>query len=597
LSDKDVQESLRDKRDLHKRYCSMKAYFKVCFIYPRSLFVDSIHGMIMQISKLRIHSRPFIVLLIAMLGVFGMRGAAGAGAVYYVDDDAALGGDGRSWGTSYKYLQDALYDSALTYGDTIRVAAGTYMSDKDEGGNVTLADRTATFQLVNGVELHGGYAGIPGANPDEANVDTYVSILSGDLADDDEPNFVNYSENSYHAVTGSGTDPNTILDGFTISGGNANGDGINSQGGGMFNENGSPTVTNCTFTENTSIAFGGGMYNYYLSSPTVTHCIFRDNHADEYGGGMDNDAYCSPTVTACTFSGNTSTNGGGIDNYFYCNPMVTDCTFSNNSATIGGGMTNWSSSPMVTQCTFTGNSATESGGGIYNNGSSPTVTRCTFSGNVATLTGGGMYNYNGSPIVTNCTFSMNTTSQYGGGIYNHGDSYPVITNCILWGNTAPTGAEIYNYDETSVPTVNYSDIQGGWEGTGNLDSAPFFTDPNDGDWHLKSEAGRWDCLIQSWVPDSVTSPCIDAGNPAYDWAEEVCPNGGRINIGAYGGTAQASHSMPDFNYDAIINLIDYSYLANKWLTENDIQKEDLDCNGIVDMVDLKILLDNYLWGL
>jgi predicted outer membrane repeat protein len=551
--------------------------------------------MFMHIIKLVVQRRLFIGLLIAMLYAFYVHGAAGA--VYYVDDDAAWGGDGRSWATAYKYLQDALYDSALGYGDTIRVAAGTYTPDKDERGIVISSDPNATFQLVNGVELYGGYAGVSGEDPNERNPDTYVSVLSGDLAGNDGSNFVNYAENSFHVVTGSGTEPNTLLDGFTISGGNATGDDLDSQGAGMLNFNGSPTVTNCIFTENTSIDIGGGMYNYYYSSPTVTYCIFKDNHADKYGGGMDNDAYCSPTVIACTFNGNTSTNGGGIDNYFYCNPTVTDCTFSNNSATIGGGMSNWSSSPMVTKCTFIGNMSAESGGGIYNNASGPTLTNCIFVGNTVTLTGGGMYNYNSSPIVNNCTFSRNTASQYGGGIYNRGDSYPVITNVILWDNTAPTGAEIYNYSETSIPTVNYSDVQGSWEGAGNLDSDPLFADPGTGDFHLKSEAGRWDPATQAWVLDAVTSPCIDAGNPASDWAEEVCPNGVRINMGAYGGTAQASHSMPDFNYDAIINLVDYSRLANKWLAENDIQNVDLDCNGIVDMIDLKILLDNYLWGL
>jgi len=389
LSDKSVPELPRDKLDLHSR-----AYV---FLYSCSIFVDPIYGMITQISKLRVQRRLFIVFLIVMLCAFYVRGAAGA--VYYVDDNAALGGDGRSWETSYKYIQDALYDSALTNGDTIRVAAGTYTSDKDEGGNVTLTDRPATFQLVNGVELYGGYAGVPGANPNERAPDTYVSVLSGDLAGNDEPDFVNYSENSYHVVTGSGTDATAVLDGFTISGGNANGDGFNRHGGGIFNDNGSPTVTNCTFTENTSIAFGGGMYNFNYSSPTVTHCIFKDNHADDYGGGMENDFYCSPTVTDCTFSGNTSTNGGGIDNFIDCNSTVTDCTFNNNSATNGGGMSSWGSSPIVTKCTFRGNIATESGGGIYDNGSSPTVTNCIFSGNMATLSGGGMYNYNGSPTV------------------------------------------------------------------------------------------------------------------------------------------------------------------------------------------------------
>ncbi len=482
-----------------------------------------------------------------MLGLYSVHGAAGA--VFYVDDDADLGGDGSSWETAYKYLQDALYDSALTGGDTIRVAAGTYTPDKDEGGNVTHTDRTATFQLVNGVELYGGYAGVPGPNPDKRDPNTYVSILSGDLAGEDEPNFVNYSENSYHVVNGSNTDSTAVLDGFTISSGNANGDETNRLGGGMFNDNGSPVVTNCSFTKNTTTDFGGGMYNYY-SSPTVTNCIFKDNHSGDYGGGIENDFYCSPMVTACTFSNNTAPNGGGIDNFINCNPTVIDCTFNNNSATIGAGMANWGSNPTVTECIFTGNSATDSGGGLYDNDSSPTVTNCIINDNIATLDGGGMYNYrDASPILTNCTFSGNVSGQYGGGIYNHGDSSPVIVSCILWGDTAPLGAEIYNHDVTSVPAVNYSDVQGGWEGTGNLDSDPRFADPENGDFHLKSKAGRWVPATRSWILDPVTSPAIDRGDPAGAWSNEPSPNGGRINLGVYGGTTEASKSdMTVTNY-------------------------------------------------
>jgi hypothetical protein len=90
--------------------------------------------------------------------------------------------------------------------------------------------------------------------------------------------------------------------------------------------------------------------------------------------------------------------------------------------------------------------------------------------------------------------------------------------------------------------VRYNDIQGGWEGEGNLDKDPLFADPDADDYHLKSAAGRWDPATQTWVQDTVTSPCIDAGDPTTDLIDEPDPNGGRINLGAYGGTTQASKS-------------------------------------------------------
>ncbi len=113
-------------------------------------------------------------------------------------------------------------------------------------------------------------------------------------------------------------------------------------------------------------------------------------------------------------------------------------------------------------------------------------------------------------------------------------------------------------------TIRYSDVQGGWEGEGNIDLDPCFaafgcwvqtvnpgvsTVPGysdaiwiDGDYHVKSEAGRWDPMRKDWVLDEVTSPCVDAGDPNSPVADEPEFNGGRINVGAYGGTAEASKS-------------------------------------------------------
>ncbi|MHC4708055.1 MAG: PGF-pre-PGF domain-containing protein, partial [Planctomycetota bacterium] len=95
---------------------------------------------------------------------------------------------------------------------------------------------------------------------------------------------------------------------------------------------------------------------------------------------------------------------------------------------------------------------------------------------------------------------------------------------------------------TSSINATFSDIQGGWEGEGNIDADPLFADPDKGDYHLKSEYGRWDAASGSWVVDEVTSPCIDAGDPNSAVGDEPEPNGGRINMGAYGGTAEASKS-------------------------------------------------------
>ena len=292
--------------------------------------------------------------------------------------------------------------------------------------------------------------------------------------------------------------PDSVLEGFTITGGTA----LN--GGGMYNDSSSPTVTNCTFSGNTATGDGGGMDNYF-SSPTVTNCTFSGNTANA-GGGMYNFS-SSPTVTNCTFSGNTANGGGGMYNYlssptvtncsfggntatyggggifnFSSSPTVTNCTFSENSAPTGGGMVNVHGNPTVIDCRFSGNSAVGGGGGgmfnaddgsptvigctfsgnsaFFGGGmsnrynSSPTLTDCTFTGNTAGNAGGGMVNFTGSPTVTNCTFTGNVAGLRGGAMYNASKSDPTVTNCTFSENTAAgAGGGMYSTDEGTNPFV------------------------------------------------------------------------------------------------------------------------------------------------
>ena len=121
------------------------------------------------------------------------------GQVRYVDDDAPLGGDGSSWETAFKFLQDAL--AVALAGDEIHVAQGTHRPDRDAANPNGTGARTATFQFRNGVALHGGYAGLGAADPDLRDIALYETILSADLLGDDEPGFGNNVENCYHVLT------------------------------------------------------------------------------------------------------------------------------------------------------------------------------------------------------------------------------------------------------------------------------------------------------------------------------------------------------------------------------------------------------------
>lgn len=396
-------------------------------------------------------------------------------------------------------------------------------------------------------------------------------------------------------------------------------------GGGMYNEDSNPTVTNCTFVGNSSISHGGGICNQYRSSPTISNCTFHSNSAQyrgggvyntskavltnctftdneassEYGdgGGMHNDA--GPTLlTSCAFIGNRAgRSGGGIHNNEESDTTMNDCTFIGNSAVnYGGGMSNVDEcTGTFTNCIFTGNSSANNGGGVFNDDNNAMFANCIISGNSAVNDGGGMFNDGCAPILTNCTFSGNLAGENTGGIYNKGACYMTLTNCILWGDVPD---ELYVDQGTQV--ITYCDIKSGWPGVGNINVDPSFVEPGcwvdvndpnigvepndpnavwvEGDYHLKSQAGRWEPFSQTWVQDDVASPCVDAGDPMSPVGHEPFPNGGRVNMGAYGGTVEASKSYfdqpvcetivaGDINGDCKVNFKDFAFVALNWLRE------------------------------
>jgi hypothetical protein len=471
--------------------------------------------------------------------------------------------DGSSWANAYKYLQDALADASSSGDvDEIWVAQGIYKPDCNSAEPNGTGNREATFQLINGVALRGGYAGFGEPDSNARDIKLYETVLSGDLDGNDEPNFANYGDNSYHVVTSSEADLGTVFDGFVIAGGNS------SLGSGMYNYNdSSPTVSNCTFTGNAGGGEGGGMYNNNYCNPIISNCTFSNN-----SGGIRSEWYCNPIVSTCTFRNNSGT---GMLSYIYCNPTVSDCLFIDNSGPSGGGMGNyWHCVATVSNCIFIDNSS-GFGGGMKNTDSSvPILNNCIFIGNIA-VNGGAIGCYAiCNPIINNCTFSGNYAPT--GAVISfqapwaHPTNYLTMVNCIVW-----NGADWLHLDEYSnIITITYSDVQAGWPGEGNIDVDPCFADPNNGDYHLKSEAGRWNPTKQRWVYDEVTSLCIDAGYPNSSVGLEPNPNGGRINMGAYGGTAEASKSYcanpidGDINGDCVVDFKDFAIMASHWLEDN-----------------------------
>jgi len=402
--------------------------------------------------------------------------------------------------TWYGFIQVAINDA--NNGDEIVVVPGTYLEAIDfKGKAITLRS----------------------TDPNDPNV-VAATVING----------FTY----YHVIRCvSGEDANTVLTGFTITGGYACGPDADSMGGGgMYNSGSSPMVTNCTFTGNTA-QWGGGMFNNYNSNPIVTNCMFRNNSAG-YGGGMFN--YNSrPRLTGCTFADNKALSadygGGGMINN-NSSPTVTNCTFSSNTAAMyGGGMYDSNSSPTLTGCTFADNkalSADYGGGGMFNiENSNPVVTNCNFSGNTA-HDGGGMFNIeNSNPVVANCTFNSNLANMYGGGMYND-NSNPTVTNCIFSNNSArDCGGGMLNY--VSNPTVTNCTFSANWVvfdsgfggGMENFSSSPMVTNctftGNSAQW-----GGGMDNYTVDYPPGVNSSPtvtnCIFSNNSARDWGGGMC---------------------------------------------------------------------------
>lgn len=469
-----------------------------------------------------------------------------APTVIYVDDSADGNNNGTSWENAYKYLQDALV--VAVDGDEIKVAQGIYRPDETTVEPNGTGDREATFQLVSGVVLMGGHAGVGEVDPNDRDLELYETILSGDIGTPIDSN-----DNSYHIVTGSGTNATAGLDGFTITKGNS------------------------SYLTPFLSSVGGGMLNYE-GSPTVLGCTFQDNRAlDIYGDGM----------------------GGGVYNSNSSSRFI-NCKFIRNQSGWGGGVTNWGCDQALefVNCEFIENHSTVEGGGMLNFRSSTRITNCIFRGNLASgsryyPSGGGMSNCSySSPIVINCIFTSNSAKNYGGGIYNVVYGSATLINCILWGNSALDGNEIALEYYSSI-NVDYCDVQAGltgiyydssstinW-GAGNIDIDPNFVDPENNDYHLKSQAGHWDETTETWISDNYTSPCIDAGNPLTPIGWEPYPNGGVVNMGAYGGTTEASKSyfgtppceepiVGDNNGDCRVDMIDFGLMALHWLEDNNI---------------------------
>ncbi|GMU23075.1 MAG: hypothetical protein AMXMBFR13_31580 [Phycisphaerae bacterium] len=364
--------------------------------------------------------------------------------IIYVTTTGPAEGDGSSWSNAFPSLLTAL--AAAGAGDQVWVAQGTYKP--------ATSNRGVYFQLKNNVEVLGGFPGNPGEEGDLSlrDPETLVTTLSGNINDLNNP-----FDNTYHVVTGGGTDNSAVLDGFTVADGRASGapnPNFENFGACIFNWNGSPTIRNCVVT-------GGGAL---------------------VGGGVGN-LNSSAVFENCTFRNNATGSGGNS----------------------GGGMYTESSSVKVINCRFLANSSGQ-GGGVYNgtNTAGSHYVNCLFSGNGATA-GGAVANEslgaNTTPAFINCVMIANTAS-VGGAMFNkYIGAAPTIVNSIIRRNP---GGQIANSNGSAGGPTTYSNIQGGHAGTGNIDEDPMFVDADGADNTFGTPDD--DVRLQSG------SPCINAGD-------------------------------------------------------------------------------------
>ena len=619
-----------------------------------------------------IFSKWFVVIL----GTCAAVTIAAPARVIYVDAGAGGAKTGTSWVDAYNHLQDAL--AATVTADKpveIRVAQGVYKPD--QGAGVTPGDRAATFQLLNGVTLQGGYAGGTATDPDAQDITLHETVLTGDLLGNDGSGTASQSDNSRNVVTGSGTDRTAVLDGFTITAGSIR-PGPNEvapSGVGMRIDAGSPTVRHCRFTGNEHWSMGGvldvrnasspllddctflnnnatGVYNsdgsdsvlincrfegngrgmeIHDSSPAITGCSFTGNWGEAISARDCNsvltdcvfkasgtakrergiDGYgCNLSLTGCTFTGLRGTcldaGGGGDLSLFRCtfiansdvsmgavhcsdNLTARECTFADNSGWMTGAVS--ANSMELHDCEFSGNSGTLSGA-VKAEGAVLRATNCLFCGNSSEKGPGAISTSVGALQLSNCTFAgnrarPNAVEHWGG----------TASQCIVWDGPNPFKGRSMRQPEI---TMSYSNVQGGYPGPGNINVDPCFvspgywSDPNDsavaaspddpctiwvaGDYHLKSQGGHWDRATETWVRDEVTSLCIDAGDPNGPLGAEPFPNGGYVNLGAYGGMSEASKSYfgepiceiqiaGDLNGDCKVDQTDMDILRAHWLMD------------------------------
>jgi predicted outer membrane repeat protein len=358
-------------------------------------------------------------------------------------------GTGRSWASAAGSLQEILLSAAP--GDEIWVASGTYRPGPPG------SPRSATFLLPEAVTLRGGFSGTETAL-EQRDGQNPPSILDGDLAGDDGPDFSGRADNCYHVLTAHMITSAT-LENFTVRGGQADGPALGphvesgDQGSGLTVFHAMPHVIGCVFVDNWSANHGtvndhgGGTYE---------DCTFSANWAGMLGAGLYFHGDIEAHAYRCRFLGNrTSGQGGGAYSRSSLGASLEDCTFIGNQAERGAGMymAEFSITDLL-RSTFEDNVADLGGGGLYIDNGTGLVSQCSFVANSAGHDvqsggagsggsgGGGLWASFGAPAIEDCVFDSNTAS-FGAGVYLSDDTHTSVLRCDFLGGLAFEAGGLY----------------------------------------------------------------------------------------------------------------------------------------------------------
>ncbi len=354
--------------------------------------------------------------------------AADIGSVVYVDVDATGAGDGSSWADAFTDIQLAINYAGAAYtlnGTAVEVwvAEGTYYTGDDRNDSIIMQP---------GVYIYGGFAGDE-TSLSQRDYETNITILSAEIGDTSTE-----TDNSYHVVIGA---DDAILDGFTITGGYADGeDGepYNKYGGGMLN-------FTAGFRDIPMIDYTIGF------DVVVNNCTFTDNYA-ETGGATYTFHGGNPEYNNCTFTNNTAKYGGATADVAGTNAIYTDCDFISNYAIYKGGasFTDYGSMAQFYGCTFEDNESATAGGAIYvldrasqeiNNEMDFYLIDDTWS--VTTDIYSTVY-------LEDCTLTGNTAGSNGGAMYVYEASYAKLVNCVIEDNVSVDAAIVANNEATVI---------------------------------------------------------------------------------------------------------------------------------------------------